>query len=68
MWDRLTASMPTVTLESPPRQPICRFTISRTPPFRLSFHLCVSRCTGVSCGIFRGAWLLGVVTRAKRRG
>jgi hypothetical protein len=22
------------------------FYISRTPPFRLSFHLCVSRCTG----------------------
>jgi hypothetical protein len=60
MWDRLTASTPTVTLESTFRQPICRFTVSRTPPFRLSFHLCfrVPRCTGVCvfvpCGIFRG--------------
>ena len=36
-----------MTADSVPRQPICRFTISRTPPFRLSFHLCVSRCTGV---------------------
>ena len=35
-----------MTADSSPRQPICRFTISRTPPFRLSFHLCVSRCTG----------------------
>jgi len=35
-----------VTADSVPRQPLCRFTISRTPPFRLSFHLCVSRCTG----------------------
>jgi hypothetical protein len=35
-----------VTADSVPRQPTCRFTISRTPPFRLSFHLCVSRCTG----------------------
>jgi hypothetical protein len=35
-----------VTADSVPRQPICRFTISQTP-FRLSFHLCVSRCTGV---------------------
>ena len=40
MWDRLTASTPTVTLESTFRQPIRRFTVSRTPPFRLSFHLC----------------------------
>ena len=65
-------SRSTLTADSPPRQPICRFTISRTPPFRLSFHLCVSRCTGVCvfvpCGIFRGTWFLGVVTRAKRRG
>ena len=74
MWDRLTVSTPTVTPESTFRQPIRRFTVSRTPPFRLSFHLCVSRCTGVrvsfptrSCGIFRGTWFLGVVTRAKRR-
>jgi hypothetical protein len=29
----------TVTADSPPRQPICRFTVSRPPPFRLSFHL-----------------------------
>jgi len=36
-----------VTADSVPRQPLCRFTISRTPPFRLSFHPCVSRCTGV---------------------
>ena len=47
-----------MTLESTFRQPIRRFTVSRTPPFRLSFHLCVSRCTGarvsVPCGIFRG--------------
>jgi hypothetical protein len=54
-----------VTADSVPRQPICRFTVSRPPPFRLSFHLCVSRCTGarvfarllpvfVPCGIFRG--------------
>ena len=40
MWDRLTATTPTVTLESTFRQPIRRFTVSRTPPFRLSFHLC----------------------------
>jgi hypothetical protein len=35
-----------VTADSVLRQPICRFTISRTPPFHLSFHLCLSRCTG----------------------
>ena len=40
MWDRLTASTPTVTLESTFRQPIRRFTVSRPTVFRLSFHLC----------------------------
>jgi hypothetical protein len=66
--------MLTVTADSAPRLPIklpiCRFTISRTPPFRLSFHLCVSRCTGV-CPVgssVEATWFLGVVTRAKRRG
>ena len=29
------------------------------PPFRLLFHLNVSRCTGVCpCGIFRGTWIV----------
>jgi len=34
------------------------FYISRTPPFRLSFHLCVSRCTGafpVGSSVERGS-------------
>jgi hypothetical protein len=47
-----------VTADSVPRQPICRFTISRTPPFRLSFHPCVSRCTGafpVGSSVERGS-------------
>ena len=35
MWDRPTASTPTVTLESTFRQPIRRFTVSRTPPVPL---------------------------------
>jgi hypothetical protein len=39
-------SRSTVTADSVPRQPICRFTFPEPPPFRLSFHLCVSRCTG----------------------
>ena len=36
-----------MTADSVPRQPICRFTFPEPPPFRLSFHPCVSRCTGV---------------------
>ena len=51
--------MPTVTLESTFRQPIRRFTVSRPPPFRLSFHLCFRVvpvvCVFVPCGILRGS-------------
>ena len=59
MWDRLTAPTPTVTLESTFRQPIRRFTVSRPPVLRLSFHLCFRVvpvvCVFVPCGIFRGS-------------
>ena len=42
-----------MTADSVPRQPICRFYYFPNPPFRLSFHPCVSRCTGVcSVGSF----------------
>ena len=58
MWDRLTASTPTVTLESTFRQPIRRFTVSRPPPVPLVVSPVFPRCTGVCvfvpCGIFRG--------------
>ena len=58
-----------MTADSVPRQPICRFTISRTPPFPLVVSpVCVALYRCVPCGIFRGTWSLGVVTRAKRRG
>ena len=59
MWDRLTAPTPTVTLESTFRQPTRRFTVSRPPPSRLSFHLCfrvvLVVCVFVPCGILRGS-------------
>ena len=59
MWDRLTTPTPTVTPESTFRQPIRRFTVSRPPPFRLSFHLCFRVvpvvCVFVPCGILRGS-------------
>ena len=39
------------------------------PPISLVVSsVCVALYRCVSCGIFRGTWLLGVVTRAKRRG
>ena len=47
-------SVPTVNADSTPRQPICPFTVSRAPPFRLSFHLCASRCT--TCVCLRSLW------------
>ena len=60
MWDRLTAPTPSVTLESTFRQPIRRFTVSRPPPFRLSFHPCfrvvLVVCVFVPCGILRAPW------------
>ena len=61
--------MPTVTLESTFRQPICRFTVSRNPPFRLSFHLCVSALYRCVCR--RSLWdlpwnvFLGVVSSSE---
>ena len=69
MWDRLTASMPTVTPESTFRQPIRRFTVSR-PPVPLVVSPVFPRCTGCVC--LRSLWdsprivSFGVVSRAKR--
>ncbi len=68
-------SMSTVTADSAPRQPICRFTVSRPPvPLVVSSVgvALVSRCTGlcvfVPCGSLRGSPVVfGVVSCAKRR-
>ena len=53
MWDRLTVPMPTVTLESTFRQPICRFTVSRPPRSACRFT-CVSAL--YRCACLRSLW------------
>ena len=57
-----------MTADSVPRQPICRFTFPEPPISLVVSSVCVALYRCVSCGIFRGTWSLGVVTRAKRRG
>ena len=56
--------------DSTSRHPVRRFTVSRPPPFRLSFHLCF-RVVPVCVSLFSvwdslGPVAFGVVSRAKK--
>ena len=54
--------------QCPPTAALSFYYFSNPPIPLVVSPVCVALYRCVPCGIFRGAWFLGVVTRAKRRG